>query len=60
MAFGGGPHQRRLTAARLRDVHVGAVEGQLLHGLEAAGARRNHERRLAVPSCRARISTGGQ
>ena len=29
VAFGGGPHQRGLTAARLRGVHIGAVAHQL-------------------------------
>ena len=58
VAFGGGPHQRGLTAARLRRVHIGAVPHQLLHGIETARSRRNHHGRLAVPSRRAGVSAG--
>ena len=55
MAFGGRPHERGLPSTRLGDVHVRAMEHQLPHGLEVSGAGGNHQRRLAVPPCRARI-----
>ncbi len=55
MAFGGRPHERGLAAARFGDIHVGAMEHQLPHGFEVSGAGGNHERRLAIPPCRARV-----
>ena len=58
VAFGGGPHQRRLTAARLRGVHIGAVAHQLPHGIETPRSCRNHDGRLAVPSRRAGVAAG--
>ena len=55
--FGGRPHERGLTSTRLRDVHVGAMDNQLPHGVEVSGAGGNHQRGLAVPPCRASVCT---
>ena len=42
-----GPHERGLALQPFDGVDVGAPREQQLHGVEAAGARRGHERRLA-------------
>ena len=60
MPFGRRPHERRLTAARLGGVDIGAVTHQVPHRLEAACSGSDHDRRLAVPSRRAGIAAGGQ
>ena len=54
MPFGGGPHQGRLSASGIGDVHIGAVERQHTHRFEAARASRNHQRGLAIPPRRVR------
>jgi hypothetical protein len=48
VAVGGPPHQRRLIARALLGVRVGPVLEQRRHRVDLAGARRRHQRRLAV------------
>ena len=54
MPFGGSPHEGRLSAAGIGDVHVGAVKRQHTHGFDTARASRNHQRGLAIPPRRVR------
>ena len=55
-----GPHQRGLVAPLLVRVDVGAVTDQQLRGLDIAGARHNHQRRLAIGIGRFDIGAGRQ
>ena len=48
VAFRRRPHERRLLLIGVGGVHVRARFEQQPHGVDAAGARRGHQRRLAV------------
>ena len=53
-----GPHQRRLPAERFVSVHPRAAREQQASGIDAAGARDDHQRRLALRVRRFDIRAG--
>ena len=52
------PHQRRLPAPLLHGVHVGAALDQQTRGVDLAGARHDHQRRLPVGVGRLDVRAG--
>lgn len=56
----GGPHECGLIAPLLVRVDVGAVTDQQLRGIDIAGPRHNHQRRLAIRIGRLDIGAGRQ